>query len=63
MDNNVIILSAESYADLLIQVQKWVESDGADVSIQNWSFLSDRYSKRTYWMCVYQFQSTSYELG
>ena len=63
MDNNVIILSAESYADLLIQVQKWVESDGADVSIQNWSFLSDRYSKRTYWMCIYQFQSTSYELG
>ena len=63
MDNNVIILSAESYADLLIQVQKWVECDGADVSIQNWSFLSDRYSKRTYWMCIYQFQSTSYELG
>ena len=63
MDNNVIILSAESYADLLIQVQKWVESDGADVSIQNWSFLSDRYFKRTYWMCVYQFKNTSYELG
>ena len=63
MDNNVIILSAESYADLLIQVQKWVESDGADVAIQNWSFLSDRYSKRTYWMCVYRFKSTSYELG
>ena len=61
--NNVVILSSESYSDLLIQVQKWVESDGADVSIQNWSFLSDRYSKRTYWMCIYQFQSTSYELG
>ena len=63
MKNNVVILSSESYSDLLIQVQKWVESDGADVEIQDWSFLSDRYAKRVYWLCVYRFKSASYELG
>jgi len=63
MQNHVVILSSESYSDLLIQVQKWVENDGAAVSIQNWSFLSDRFAKRVYWMCVYQFKNASYELG
>ena len=61
--NNVVILSSESYSDLLIQVQKWFEVDGLDVDVQDSHFLSDRFAKKVYYLCVYKHENASYELG
>lgn len=61
--NHVLILSSESYADLLIAVQRWWETDGGDASVVDSHFLSDRFSKKTYYFLVYRNKNAAYELG
>lgn len=61
--NHVLILSAESYAELLITVQKWWETEGGDANVVDSHYLSDRFSKKTYYFLVYREKSPSYELG
>lgn len=61
--NHVLILSAESYAELLITVQKWWETEGGDAHVVDSHYLSDRFSKKTYYFLVYREKSPSYELG
>ena len=63
MTNHVLILSSDSYAELLITVQKWYETDGAFVNVVDGHYLSDRFSKKVYYFLVYNDKSPGYELG
>lgn len=54
--NHVVVLSSESYGDLLIQVQKWYENEGKYIKVQDSHYLSDRFSKRVYHVLIYRFE-------
>ena len=51
---HVLILSAETYAELLIEVQKWYEANGHSIEPIHNNFLSDRFSKRAYYFLSYK---------
>tara|TARA_R100001224_G_C3907291_1_gene110637 strand:+ start:79 stop:264 length:186 start_codon:yes stop_codon:yes gene_type:complete len=53
---HVAILSSESYAELLIEVQRWYEQNGIGISVISDNFLSDRFSKRVYYFLTYQIE-------
>lgn len=51
---NVQVLSSDTYAELLLEVSRWYDTNGYSIEVVSDHFLSDRFSKRAYYFLTYK---------